>query len=519
MSVNFISNFICQKISDKYKLDSSQVVFLSTVFTTFLLKFKTDMFIEYVSLYKFYVFLIFVIGGGFFAYKKNNKNQPKYGTKAYNTTRIFDCNKYSLLRFMMDKHPNFWSVGHDIEIGNPFYPSLSKFFTPQENQSVNFHDEIHKVKGCIVIRSVNPPSSDDPKNAKPVRCIDLSIENGSLNGDEYLNKLESYRDSFTRTDNTITLYMVKVMCSQESTKTDVQNHTVTMYKGPKNNQQQRYNDYMLSYFSEHRDKLWKYFSNIHFHPEKFRAFGQEARANMLLYGPPGTGKSAFAYRLAMSLGRHIVSVDLTAVSSNKASVYQIIQRASIEGIHRNPQDYIVLLEEFDIAVMHLHKKKNSKPTYDLSSYYSDYLERNVDEKDENENENEDEKDKKPRVSYGRSAREFELEDLLEILQGPVPIPGSIILATTNKYEEMLKICPALFRPGRLTPVEFGNMNWASLQEMTKHYFGKELIFSPVEKINIPTSDIVENALNSSLYGEEGFAMFESFLKKKTILTN
>ena len=58
--------------------------------------------------------------------------------------------------------------------------------------------------------------------------------------------------------------------------------------------------------------------------------------------------------------------------------------------------------------------------------------------------------------------EFQLEDLLEILQGPVPREGQIIIATTNKFDEIKNECPALFRPGRLTPIEFGSNNALAL---------------------------------------------------------
>lgn len=69
---------------------------------------------------------------------------------------------------------------------------------------------------------------------------------------------------------------------------------------------------------------------------------------------------------------------------------------------------------------------------------------------------------------------FELSDLLEILQGHVPRPGQIIIATTNHFERIRKICPAMFRPDRLTPFEIGYMTRANVNELIAIYFGADV---------------------------------------------
>jgi hypothetical protein len=509
VSSTFISNFISKKVTERYGMDSSQTIFMSTIIGTFLSQFEI---IPFLTMCKIYLILpIIILCCYYFPYKRFKVGKPE---KKYVVTRVFDTSKYAPVRFMMNTHPEFWAKGYDMEMNNPFFPSISEYFIPAENVDVHFDDTIHNVKGYITIRRVQPPPEQlrDDKSVKSVRCMELSLEEGSVDGSMYLNMLENYRISTTKANSTMQLYMTKILRVPKTLSAGdmCHNHTVLMYEGPSDSQEKRYKDYMLSYFSEHRDKLWKYFSNIHFHPEKFRAFGQEARANMLLYGPPGTGKSAFAYRLAMSLGRHIVSLDITCL--DKADVYQIMQQPTIAGLARKPDECIFLLEEFDITVMYLNNKRKKKmsSSCDQKKHEGSSGPKGLEEVKTEAANAED-------FSQLRSAREFELEDLLEILQGPVPIPGSIIIATSNKYKEMVEICPALFRAGRLTPVEFGNMTWNSLQEMTKHYFGKELNISPVEKMNLATSEIIENALSCSLYEEKGFAMFEAFLKSKISL--
>jgi len=69
-----------------------------------------------------------------------------------------------------------------------------------------------------------------------------------------------------------------------------------------------------------------------------------------------------------------------------------------------------------------------------------------------------------------------LEDLLTIFQGSVPVEGSIIIAMTNNYERIKEYCPALFRHGRLTPVYFGYFDKTLLNKVSKYYFGNELQF-------------------------------------------
>lgn len=108
--------------------------------------------------------------------------------------------------------------------------------------------------------------------------------------------------------------------------------------------------------------------------------------------------------------------------------------------------------------------------------------------------------------------EIQLHDLLEIFQGPVPIPGLIVFAMTNKYKEILEMCPALFRPGRLTPYYIGNINHNTLQEMTKFYFNKELTFTYPADSAIPTSKLTELVLSSKAK-PKSYEFFSSKIKE------
>lgn len=106
-----------------------------------------------------------------------------------------------------------------------------------------------------------------------------------------------------------------------------------------------------------------------------------------------------------------------------------------------------------------------------------------------------------------------LGDLLELFQGPVPIKDRIIIATTNHFDKIKTSLPALFRPGRLTPLHFKYLNWDLLNELTMYYFKQEIILDVYPEINLPTSQIVELALKYKSLDND----FESFKNELIML--
>merc|ERR1711934_256381 len=102
---------------------------------------------------------------------------------------------------------------------------------------------------------------------------------------------------------------------------------------------------------------------------------------------------------------------------------------------------------------------------------------------------------------------FMLRDLLDILQGTVSVNGTIIFATTNKFEEIKDFCPELFRHGRMTPVYFGYFEKEQIDQFLHYYFNKtfrdlkekiRIEFNEKGEINIPTSQLVETALDAKI---------------------
>lgn len=99
-----------------------------------------------------------------------------------------------------------------------------------------------------------------------------------------------------------------------------------------------------------------------------------------------------------------------------------------------------------------------------------------------------------------------LSDMLELFQGPIPVKGRIIVATTNNFEKIKNAMPALFRAGRMSVVHFDYLDWASLNNLTKYYFDKNMTVDPFE-ITIPTSEIIELAIKH-LICKKDFIEFE-----------
>jgi hypothetical protein len=119
-------------------------------------------------------------------------------------------------------------------------------------------------------------------------------------------------------------------------------------------------------------------------------------------------------------------------------------------------------------------------------------------------------------SFGYSNEDISLEDLLEIFQGPVPIEGAIIIATTNKFKEIYELCPALFRPGRLTPVEFDYLEQKTFTEISQYFYNKQPPFEININNKLSPSNIIEIVSKSKFIInniDEQYDFFSKNIKK------
>lgn len=470
-----------------------------------------------------YIFREYIID---FFQKIFNKNYASI--KFFRNTQLTTFQKY------IKMHPHFYDKIKDNKYGDPdFLSKINKtgFHIGQnldaindknmseENLKIYFNDSNFNIKGYYtwnkeIIEQKNFVNDNKKENVKEqidkinYNYITLYIE---LNKDTDINKYYNNIKNIVDEDNqiNITKTFTKILYNDEIKRPWPTQ--MKIYKGPKKDREYLKNLYIKSFFHKSKDHLWKVIENIEYNPEKFIVLGQNPRLNLLLYGPPGTGKSSFAYRVAMALNRNIISIDLRMMK--KTQVYsQFFSSDSVDSIY--------ILDEFDVAVKELSERKKRK-SIEIEIFRKsivNQLEKDLDDtknimtNDKKTDVKTDVKTETKKILIPDNHDELLLDDLLELLQGAVPFNQSIIIATTNDYEGIKDLCPALFRNGRLSPIYFGYVDNNILNEMCLYFFQKELKTDiNVEEKKLAPSYIIEIITEAKLINEDN--SYEYFIDK------
>ncbi len=336
---------------------------------------------------------------------------------------------------------------------------------PEYGTRVYFTDPVHGVRGYLSSRKQVVNRIVEGKTFSEDLAVIIVAVKGNTNVPLYLEELYAYMKKRKQEDSNVQVIVDHIMPNT--------NRQRELYCGKKDIEVQ-YEAYMKPFFSPHKERLWEYAKAVAFSPDSFLKWGQHAQMNLLLYGPPGTGKSSFAQRLSMCTFKSIRVVNLIDFVDSVDYLQAVFRYSGI-----------ILMDELDNAIRFLVENKDNRRQITL-------------------------KKKDDIMTLTPSKRFLTLHDLLDIIQGAIVIPGRIVIGITNDFDYIFKQCPALFRPGRLTPVHFDYLDWKTLQELTKHYFGQELSLDPVPRVSVPTSQIVELAMSTIVRESEEnrFAAFE-----------
>jgi hypothetical protein len=261
--------------------------------------------------------------------------------------------------------PEHYSIPEEVEFGNPelFITSreymrsielteMANYRKAADDVKVVFEDKNFNIKGFFYWRKKTVLVEKD-KNQKALNLpyVELSVEkkkdtNVSLYFADMEKKCEEMREKTQR------LFHVKVLKDSDG----ILNNEYLLYSGDKRKTEDLEGLYIDSYFHPEKSRMWKKIKAVHFSPEVFFKFGQSPRESLLLYGPPGTGKSTFAYRISVTLGRHIISLDLRSIK-NKDTIYGIMRKPTVNGYCVQPNEVVFVFDEFDLTVMELYYKK------------------------------------------------------------------------------------------------------------------------------------------------------------------
>jgi hypothetical protein len=376
-----------------------------------------------------------------------------------------------------------------------------------------FVDQVHGVEGYI--ETVFQSTKDHKNVVTYDYTMRLHIKKNVESKHCYITQLEQYVARQTKMGNVVTLYYYKVM---------PRGLIINCYYNEPVDQWKTDTKYLTdSYFCEHRDFLFSIMQS--------RMNGNLSEStgwnNLILHGLPGTGKSSLVYRVATLMKRSIVSVDLSLYLDKKRELYnlfygQSFQLPSDEKKVTIADDAVIVLEEFDntirklLSLEKIHMLKQDLIDTDFKKKQAMLLQKDMVDADIDSGPTRS----KEKISVSKVSHELDqaihsntiaiqndtlrIHDLLELFQGCVTPSQRVIIATTNHYAEIKQSLPALFRPGRLTGLEFKYLSWGLLNDLSQYYFQQPMTIDP-RTVTIPTSQIIELALKHRIDNDhDGF---------------
>ena len=543
-----IAGLFTNYVIKRFKLDMSYMTMILPVTMTIITTIKSEIDISHFNkllksitiIHIMFLIIMYVVYDNWitiflFFNKKEEKINTEQSEIEYITINVYDKKWINIMIEYIKMYPHYFNLKCNIDVGNKQF--IGEFMNPRQfitesnagtyfleeakrisetaNQEIMFFDELFKYNGFIIWKyctsKVDTPKRDnnDSESQKDYssssemkyRYLEINIRKNQIDDPrKYLLKIEEIINKSKQTSKILLYHVMVNMAKDRYADSIIEWNSTTYYEDIEKSIDEMKIELIDSFFHPEKDSIWKEVRTVHENPEYYNKLGQPAAFSCLLYGLPGSGKSALAYRIAKVLGRHLITVDLAQLLTlSKKDIYKIFREPIVDNKKVKPKTCVYVLDEIDIAILNLFVRQSRidaiKKTMEAPEFIT------------GEDGNITIKNKK---EIDLANNSFCLDDLKCILQGSVPIEGSIIIAMTNHYEKIKDTCPALFREGRLKPIKLGYLDNKSMNELSNYYFNSDLNIELPEIMNIPTSEIIKLAIKN----KDNFDKFKNEIKNK-----
>ena len=337
---------------------------------------------------------------------------------------------------------------------------------------------------CEIWVKSNLIIDDDFKNGKPEINV-FSDKNDSIYLNIYSNFIEEKYDYYLKNKedkNQCFVFEIENLFYEEN------NIELKISKIQINHNKNEDN-----FFHADKDKIINYirpFKKKNFNTEvsdfekKCNKLGKTFKKGFLVYGEPGNGKTSFIKFIQHYTNRHLMFINLSIFKNDQELKTAIPFTKKINGKIYNSDELIYVFEDCDAQCDWIHKRNNE-------------TENSLNIKGNGDNNKiKDELEKELLKSVMKKDTPT-LSRLLNILDGPVELPGALFIFSTNHPE---KLDPALKRPGRIDhSIYFSNASLKIIKEMFIFYFElKNKHLSILENIiikdNILSVCVVQNII-------------------------
>lgn len=466
MLANLISSAIATKIQQKYSLDNGEYLALMAIIgglTSYAM--TVDMFqvLAILREYMLWPILIAILFAGAWVYK-TYKLKPKkivfeYVSASDITSAIIEDIIKTNRKSIGFTHINTFTFNRD--------PCIIRLF----NDDIIVNDDENDLHGIIRYTTQHITIPKKTEGNERINCLEVVIS--------YITKEYNHDLPFRRYINSIrnTKYMlsssVKLKYAKIFSHRIVGNvyfdHAKTEYPAiMKHN--------INTYFNNNSKILERTIETQSYHVKNF-----------ILYGEPGTGKSKFISLFAQAVQATIISINLVDFAECKSNLYKLFNMELCntpafpdKSFDDNDASFIanefygsvcIVLEEVDYALeklLEIQEARNNPTTVICD------------------------KDIKIDIPVKQPSNDsLEVSDLLELFQGLVEYKNRYIFATTNNFEKINTIIPALFRAGRMTPIYITHMTWEDLTKCVKYYYSEDVLTILPMPIKKSSSSIVQ----------------------------